>query len=310
MANKIYIAMATYNGEKYLGSQIDSIIAQDYTDWILLVHDDGSSDLTVRNLEQYAEHDKRIILLRDGKVFHNSNRNFIHVLKSIPDDCDYVFLSDQDDIWKENKISSLLAEIKKIESKNSLPLCIATDLSLIDSQGRVFVPSFWDYAKTNAASTFSTLLVENTATGCSMLMNAKALSYIKSLDDCDAEKIIQHDWFIALVCSSDGIYFQLKKAFTLYRQHENNVLGARKFSVFKRLFDGKVIASIKRIRNLKKKVFVQGKLVEHVIKNVGNKKIAAQYFCGNFFARKFVFLKNGMLKGQPFMRKIIYLLFY
>ena len=89
----VAIVMATYNGEKYIAQQIDSIIAQTHQDWQLLVHDDGSSDSTMQIVAEYEKQDSRIRLIDDGVQFHNSSANFIHLLKNVDDKAEYICCS-------------------------------------------------------------------------------------------------------------------------------------------------------------------------------------------------------------------------
>ena len=107
---QIAILMATYNGEKYLGEQIDSILAQSYQDWHLYIHDDGSRDNTAAILRQYATDYSEKITILDYPSQGGACRNFLSMLEKV--DAPYYMFSDQDDIWLHEKIE---IEFKKIK---------------------------------------------------------------------------------------------------------------------------------------------------------------------------------------------------
>ena len=102
MNPKIEILMATYNGEKYIGEQINSIINQTYTNWNLLIRDDGSKDKTLNIIKKYEKMDNRIILIRDNKDNLGFVKNFEELLKI--SSSELIMFSDQDDVWKKDKI--------------------------------------------------------------------------------------------------------------------------------------------------------------------------------------------------------------
>ena len=102
---KITVLLAAYNGEKYLEQMIDSIIAQDHTDWHLVLSDDGSDDRTPEILKKYSESmPDQITLYRSGTRFGNPQQHFLHLIDRFHD-TPYVMLCDQDDVWDEDKIS-------------------------------------------------------------------------------------------------------------------------------------------------------------------------------------------------------------
>lgn len=110
---KIEILMATYNGEKYLKEQLNSIIKQTYRDWSLIIRDDGSSDSTNNILEKYSKLDNRIKILKDEKGNLGYKKNFETLMKISSGD--YIFLCDQDDIWENNKIETCLKYLEKYQ---------------------------------------------------------------------------------------------------------------------------------------------------------------------------------------------------
>ena len=99
--------MATYNGEKYLAEQLDSIINQTYHNWNLLIRDDNSTDKTLEIIQNYHKKDKRIKILKDDKGNLGIVKNFEELLKN--SESEFIMFSDQDDYWLENKIEKYVA---------------------------------------------------------------------------------------------------------------------------------------------------------------------------------------------------------
>lgn len=306
----VQIVMATYNGSKFIKQQIDSIIVQSFSDWELLVHDDGSTDDTVNIIKDYVQKDSRVKLLDDGLKFHSSTANFIHLLKNADKSADYICLCDQDDVWSEKKLEILLSEIEKTGKKNEVPVCLSTDVSLIDSEGRKYIESFWQYAHVFTKSDFKTLVLENTATGCTMIFNRKTLDYVSLLSDSEISNIIQHDWYIALVCAADGIYKQIEVPLVGYRQHNENEVGARKTNVFEKLNPKKCRESLARIAKLKKRIFQQLFVVENHINDVGCMKKAKKFRKSKMILHKSFILTNGFCKSKSIPKSIIKLFCY
>lgn len=107
----IGIAMTTYNGEKYLKEQIDSILNQTVSDFELIVCDDVSSDSTMDILNDYAEKDDRVHVFRNEENL-GFLKNFEKAIRICLDrGAEYVALSDQDDVWTENHLEVLLNTI-------------------------------------------------------------------------------------------------------------------------------------------------------------------------------------------------------
>ena len=130
----IDILLSTYNGKRFLEKQLDSILAQTYTEWRLLIRDDTSSDSTRAILEKYQQLNPQKIIL-----FPNNINKNIGVIKSFENllECsnkEYIMFCDQDDIWLPNKIEVTLNTMKDLEAKHSTqtPIAVHSDLTLID----------------------------------------------------------------------------------------------------------------------------------------------------------------------------------
>lgn len=229
------ILMATYNGEKYLVEQIDSILNQTYKNWILLIHDDGSTDSTINLIKDYTnKYPDKIILVEDGIKCGGAKENFFHLINIVKSNFtfDYIMFSDQDDVWLPKKIEITLDKIMEVESKygKSKPVLVHTDLKVVDETLSLIHHSFWEYQKINPYNnSLNCLLLENTVTGCTMMIN-KVL-FDKIIIDKNA---MIHDWWIALICRmNDGFIVPIKEQTILYRQHKKNNIGAKGSSLRK-----------------------------------------------------------------------------
>lgn len=222
--------LATYNGEKYISEQIDSIIKQTYTNWRLFVRDDSSNDGTPCILNSYEKKDNRIRVIREeGLSGGGSKENFgaIHTWLNGKVPADYYMFCDQDDIWESNKIEICINRIKRLESDygSNLPILIHTDLKVVDKNLNTIAESYRKYRSINAScDELSRLLIQNVATGCTEFWNAP----LNSLINLTSDKIVMHDWWIALAAASFGKIDYVNQATVAYRQHGSNVVGASK----------------------------------------------------------------------------------
>ena len=106
---KVQILLATYNGEKFLREQLESIINQEYKLWELLIHDDGSSDSTTSILNEYQnKYPKKVRLLIDQKFFSSASKNFFHLIENRSREANLYCLCDQDDIWHRRKLDLII----------------------------------------------------------------------------------------------------------------------------------------------------------------------------------------------------------
>ncbi|MGT2932483.1 glycosyltransferase family 2 protein [Streptococcus catagoni] len=226
---KINILMSTYNGEKYIAQQIESIQNQTIQDWNLLIRDDGSTDKTPEIIEDFVKKDQRIHFInRDQRVNFGVIKNFYTLVKY--DQADYYFFSDQDDIWLPKKIEIQLEEIEK--HPQNLPLMVYMDLKVVDQDLNVINESMIRSQSGHANTKLIQELSENAVTGGVALINSALADRWTT-----TENIIMHDWYLALLASSLGRLIYIDQPGELYRQHENNVLGARtldkRFKIFR-----------------------------------------------------------------------------
>ncbi|MCC9987532.1 glycosyltransferase family 2 protein, partial [Streptococcus agalactiae] len=215
----VNILMATYNGEKFLAQQIESIQKQTFKEWNLLIRDDGSSDKTCDIIRNFTAKDSRIRFINENE-HHN-----LGVIKSFftlvnYEVADFYFFSDQDDVWLPEKLSVSLEAAK--HKASDVPLLVYTDLKVVNQELNILQDSMIRAQSHHANTTLLPELTENTVTGGTMMINhALAEKWFTPND------ILMHDWFLALLAASLGEIIYLDLPTQLYRQHDNNVLGAR-----------------------------------------------------------------------------------
>lgn len=232
----IHILLSTYNGERYLKEQLDSIIAQTYTDWRLFVRDDGSTDDTQRIAEQYAEKDDRIRIIDNGKANIGAMRSFEYLLAQCGG-ADYYAFADQDDVWRSDKLALSLDAIQQAEKVHpNKPIVVHTDLKVVDEQLHEVAPSFWRYSNIRPDlldTHIRYMAICNSVTGCTMLFNGLAREGALPIPD----KAYMHDAWIALrtlLCG--GQVVPLFCTPIAYRQHHDNTLGAVPYSLLGKSF--------------------------------------------------------------------------
>ncbi|TWT16602.1 glycosyltransferase family 2 protein [Streptococcus sp. sy010] len=219
---KVNILLASYNGQSFIGQQIESIQQQTFTDWTLWIRDDGSTDKTLDVVKSYMAEDERIRLLP------NPNQKNLGVIKSFhrllkQEQADYYFFSDQDDVWLPEKLSLCLEKAQ--EFAKECPLLIYTDLSVVDEQLNVLYPSMIKTQSHHANTNLRQELTENTVTGGTMMIN-----HALAQNWTEIENLLMHDWYLALLATALGQLVYLDTPTELYRQHSDNVLGARTWS--------------------------------------------------------------------------------
>lgn len=224
----IHILLSTYNGERYLAEQLDSILAQTYTDWRLFIRDDGSTDGTMRVLKEYADADKRIELIVDGENI-GACRSFERLLSQCAGAGYYAF-ADQDDVWKSDKLAVCLEEMHRQEQIHpGMPIVVHTDLQVVDEQLTEIATSFWQYGGICPAildDNIHFLAICNSVTGCAVLMNAIARKVVLPFPP----RVFMHDaWTGLRVLAEGGVVVPIYQTTICYRQHRDNVCGAQRY---------------------------------------------------------------------------------
>jgi len=214
---KVSVAMATYNGERFIREQVDSILSQLGKDDELIVSDDGSMDKTLDILTSYK--DPRI------KIFEGPRKGIKQNFGNAISKCsgDIIFLSDQDDVWMDNKVSEVLKTFEK-EKCN----CVVHDAIVFNSNdGVVIHPSFFEWRGSRAGKWKN--IWKNSYIGCCMAFKSKMNRYILPIPD----NIEMHDQWIGVLCEKYGKSCFLEEKLVKYRIHKGNNTGLEHHTVAK-----------------------------------------------------------------------------
>ncbi|MDK1724758.1 glycosyltransferase family 2 protein [Dellaglioa algida] len=247
---KIQILMSTYNGEQYIKQQINSIINQTFQNWELLIRDDNSIDDTKNIISYYAENDSRIKIIPSFKNV-GVKRSFITLLQTST--APFFMFSDQDDVWKKDKVQD---SINLIKDSSKVPTLGYTGLTVVD-QNLNFIDENIINKNISKVNSFERLVFTNQVTGATIIGNSLLREAVFSKINLDVSLISMHDWWISLVASEFGDIRYCNKSTMLYRQHDNNVLGAT-VSRLKKLKKLKnIVIYIKSAKAEIKKTFIQ-----------------------------------------------------
>ncbi|MFA5074245.1 MAG: glycosyltransferase family 2 protein [Nitrospirota bacterium] len=257
---KIDIVLSTYNGERYLEEQVDSIISQTFTDWRLLIRDDGSSDTTVALIQKIRKRNPDKIILIDQEAAHKGACQSFAALMS-NSKSDYLMFCDQDDIWLSDKINKTLAVMAGLEKKygHHQPLLVHSDAKVVDHNLKELAPSLLRYQKIKPikGAQLSRLFLQNAATGCTMMIN-------KTLRDMAlpvSSHALMHDWWLALPAAAFGHIGYVAEPTMLYRQHGKNDLGAHRYNFMVAVIQLLELLNIRKIRHAwRKKHVMTGRL--------------------------------------------------
>lgn len=287
---KVCILLSTYNGEKYVNEQIDSLLAQENVDVTILIRDDGSKDNTVSILKDYAANNSKIVLL-EKEFGHNFNvaKSFSFLLTSaykMFNDIKYFFFCDQDDFWLPGKCFRAVERLKTHSEKPALYFSkkklVNGELMPLDKKDIIrLTGSFFDYFD------------RSNAFGCTMCMTRSLVQLL--IDDEFYQHPFLHDNYIYRFCLAGGFPIVYDDAETiLYRQHGSNVTGA----VERNLFRG-----IKKLFNRKRTHFIR-EMSEYIISKHGriidkkNKKLLELLISSNRSVRA-----KGKLIKQYFKQR-------
>lgn len=216
MSDAVVILLATYNGEKFLREQIDSLFAQTHKNIHIIVRDDGSQDDTVEILANYAATYPNIFQVMQGPNLGFVG-NFLELIAAAPTGAMAYFFCDQDDVWLPEKVASACRLMQNVPQG---PVLHFGRLSVVDEtlQPLHLSPLVSRWSLGNA-------LLESQITGCTMALNNEAMALFQSVRP-RSDRIVAHDWWAYLVMSALGTLVYDSVPRILYRQHGNNSLGA------------------------------------------------------------------------------------
>lgn len=221
---EIEVLLATYNGERFLREQIDSILTQDYPDIRVLARDDGSSDGTPAILREYAaQFPDRFHVMPATAPAGGAKENFLLLMKAST--ASYICFADQDDVWLPDKVSQTMQAMAQLESQWGFetPLLVFTDLQVVDDELNILYKSFWTKMAIDPKwiHQFKKLLPGAVVTGSTMMLNRSLLSLSLRMPP----EAFMHDRWISLLTSAFGKSHAVDRQTVLYRQHSSNVVG-------------------------------------------------------------------------------------
>jgi glycosyltransferase involved in cell wall biosynthesis len=221
---RIAILLSTYNSDRYLTEQIDSVISQTKKEWVLYIRDDGSTDGTLALIEKFCSANDNIVFLKDTDKNLGASNSFIKLLSSV--EAPYFMFCDHDDVWLPQKIEKTFRKMFEEElNYPQAPILIFTDLIVADKNLNIINQSLWKYQKSRPVDALDTyaLSISNPVTGCTVMINNKA----KEVSLPMPADSLMHDLWIALNVSHYGHINFVEEPTLLYRQHSENVVGAK-----------------------------------------------------------------------------------
>ncbi|GAB2831123.1 glycosyltransferase family 2 protein [Ferruginibacter profundus] len=209
----VSVAMATYNGEKYIAAQLESIVNQTYQNIEIIITDDASADSTVSIINDF-QRQYAFIKLFINPVNSGVTKTFEHSFKNCTGD--FIAISDQDDIWELNKIETLLSQIGKEDAVYSNSL-------LIDKNGQSLHREFKSLMNLQSYYDGAPFLMGNCVPGHTIIMRA---AFAKKILPLPAELMFDR-WISFCAAANNGIKY-VDMPLVQYRQHDTNAVGVGK----------------------------------------------------------------------------------
>lgn len=222
----VAVLLASFNGEKYIAEQLESLCNQSYKDFCCYIHDDGSDDGTVKIINLYCKrYPDRFVFLGSDKT-GGAASNFFVLMETV--EAPYYLFCDQDDVWESDKVQIEINRMKEIEKR--YPACeilVHTDVCVADEKLNTIAGSYYSLLHQDpSCSKPLQIIASNTAIGATTMFNRKLRD--TALKALTSKKPMLHDWLLALICSMTGIISYIDIPTVKYRQHGKNEIGARK----------------------------------------------------------------------------------
>lgn len=238
--SNIDILMASYNSEKYIESQINSILNQTYTDYHIYINDDLSTDNTFNILQKYKmQYNNQISVYQNSKNFGIKDNFSILMEQS---NANYIMFADHDDVWFKDKIEITYNKMLTLEKQfsPSAPILIFTDKMVTDCNLKLIKSSHNKSEKLNVQNiSLNRLLMSNVVSGCTIMINKSLKEICRNIN----KNAIMYDYWITLVAAAFGYIGYIDKPTMFYRQHNKNAFGAKSYFLkyaLMRLKEGKI----------------------------------------------------------------------
>jgi glycosyltransferase involved in cell wall biosynthesis len=216
MTYKVAILLSTYNGDRYLDEYLHSLNEQDWRDLTLIVRDDGSSDNTLPILKRNQEISELSFQILPSAVHLGAAQSYLRLLDEAGDGFDYYAFGDQDDIWLPGKITRAVNKLSPLSE--DFPCLYCSRHEYVDEK-----LNHLQWSRIPQCIGFGNAIVENVATGCTVLINKSARKIILS---SLPRKVLMHDWWFYLTVSCFGQIVFDDYSGIQYRQHSSNAIGA------------------------------------------------------------------------------------
>lgn len=210
----VQVLLSTYNGEKYIKEQLNSLFNQEGVIVKVLLRDDGSKDNTLKIVQEYKKLFPIKILIGNNLGFAKS---FWSLVKS-SGGADYYAFCDQDDIWEKDKLKCALNQIDKYSSKKNIPVLYTSNAIAVDNNMQILSTSAFDF---HGVLTLADSLQRSVLPGCTFVFNKRLQEYAKKYNG----EIIAHDWLMYQLAEIFGVVTYDDKSHIKYRIHENNTIG-------------------------------------------------------------------------------------
>lgn len=218
----VRIMMATYNGEKFIGEQIQSIIDQTYENWSMIIQDDGSKDETWNIIVEYAKKDSRIEAKSSPEHKHGAFVNFFSIINQEKKSgrlYDYYMFSDQDDIWDKDKIERMISFSEKLNI--SEPFLVFCDMRVVNAEGDQLFDSI--SKKMGTYYNPQSLFFSHSIHGCRFFMNQNAFFSVPMIDlDNRQTEALSHDNLYTKYVAMLGKVIYMPEVLMSHRRHGGN----------------------------------------------------------------------------------------
>ncbi len=212
MNKKVEVLMSTYNGERFLKEQIDSILNQEDVEISLMIRDDGSTDGTINIINEVVKQNNNVTMYKGENL--GPARSFMDLIYN-SNEADYYAFADQDDVWDSKKI---ISAINKMNGKENEPTLYISAVQVVDENLNEI-----EFRKVQGNFCLEGEMVKNFATGCTQVFNNNLRNLLKKYKP---EFIVMHDSWITRVCYAVGGNVIIdENSYIKYRQHEKNLIG-------------------------------------------------------------------------------------
>lgn len=219
---KVAVLMSTYNGEKYLREQLDSILHQSGIYLHLVIRDDGSQDRTFDIVQEYCDRFQQITFIKGPNI--GCKRSFLELAQFASENLNeytYFAFSDQDDVWNDDKLFRAVTMLDGCKNDNGV--LYHSCYEIVDKN-----LNHINKSTSNVYGTLGEALIANQSIGCSMVFDYKVLSRAVRINNCSVNdyRLPYHDVWVYLVALASNAQVVFDDVATFkYRQHGNNEIG-------------------------------------------------------------------------------------